>query len=151
MKTPASVRGHPIHPMLIVIPLGLWIFSFVADVLAWLGWNPEGWWLVARYTMGGGIIGALLAAVPGLIDYAVIDDPQTKRIATFHMALNLSAVALYTVNVMLRVRLGDGRAFPAVLSLLTLGVLTASSWLGGELVYRHYVSVSEASEELARR
>ncbi len=137
--------------MLIVIPLGLWIFSFVADVLAWLGWNPEGWWLVARYTMGGGIIGALLAAVPGLIDYAVIDDPQTKRIATFHMALNLSAVALYTVNVMLRVRLGDGRAFPAVLSLLTLGVLTASSWLGGELVYRHYVSVSEASEELARR
>ena len=146
MNTPASVKGHPVHPMLIVMPLGLWIFSFVADVLAWLGWNPDGWQLVARYTMGGGIIGALLAAVPGLIDDRSIQDPKIKRIATFHMALNLFAVVLYLINLLLRYHFGDGRGFPVLLSLLTLGILTAAGWVDGELVYRHRVSVSEPSE-----
>jgi uncharacterized membrane protein len=65
MKTPASIAGHPIHPMLVALPIGLWIFSLVCDLVFAFGGASENWRLVAVYTLAGGIIGALLAAVPG--------------------------------------------------------------------------------------
>src|SRR5688572_22724486 len=68
MRTPASVAGHPIHPMLIVFPVGLLIFSLVCDLISLVVTDDSVWATVALYTMVGGFIGALLAAVPGLID-----------------------------------------------------------------------------------
>src|SRR5687767_5627788 len=67
MRTPASIAGHPIHPMLVAIPIGLWVFSFVCDLFVLSG-RTGAWPTVALYTMVGGIVGALLAAVPGFID-----------------------------------------------------------------------------------
>ena len=68
MRTPASIAGHPIHPMLVPIPIGLWIFSLVCDLIAAGGSTNPAWQTVAFYSMGGGIVGALLAAIFGLID-----------------------------------------------------------------------------------
>ena len=42
MSTPASVKGHPIHPMLVTLPIGLWVFSFVADIVFLAGWGGPG-------------------------------------------------------------------------------------------------------------
>ena len=65
MSTPASVARHPIHPILVGFPIGLWVFSVVADLIFYSGWGGALWKDVAFYTLGGGIVGALLAAVPG--------------------------------------------------------------------------------------
>ena len=68
MSSPASIRRHPIHPMLVVFPIGLWIFSLICDLIYQAGAHNAFWKGVAFYTMLVGVIGALLAAVPGFID-----------------------------------------------------------------------------------
>ena len=55
MPTPASIRKHPIHPMLVGIPIGLWVFAVVADVVHMVRGGPA-WKEVARYCIGGGIV-----------------------------------------------------------------------------------------------
>ena len=68
MRTPASIFQHPIHPMLIVFPIGLWIFSLACDLIRLAGGSSDAWATVAFYSMVGGLVGALCAAVPGFID-----------------------------------------------------------------------------------
>ena len=67
MRTPANVAGHPIHPMLVTLPIGLWVFSFVCDLLFIFGSRAAEWNIVALYTMGGGIVGAIVAATLGAV------------------------------------------------------------------------------------
>ena len=98
MSSPASIARHPIHPMLITIPIGLWVFSLVADVIRVADLGGPVWSDVAFYTMAGGIVGALAAAVPGFVDWVSIKDAQTKRIGMVHMLINLTVVALYAVT-----------------------------------------------------
>ena len=105
MRTPASIGKHPIHPMLVVFPIGLWIFSLVCDLIGLSVAAPAVWHTVAFYSMVGGLIGALAAAVPGLIDllYYKGGAPPVKKIALTHMVINLSVVVLYAVNIWLRI------------------------------------------------
>ena len=91
--------------------------------------------------MVGGLLTALVAAVPGLIDYATIVDRKVRRIATFHMALNLVVVAMYAVNVWMRSRTLPEDATPVWLSAGTLVLLSVAGWLGGELVFVHGMAV----------
>ena len=114
MNTPASIGKHPIHPMLVVFPIGLWIFSFISDLIFLLGKNLL-WHDIAFYTMLGGLIGALLATVPGLIDMFSITDPKVGKIAWNHMLLNLVAFGVFGLNLYLRAVLAAG--------LLALGVM----------------------------
>src|SRR5262245_3333780 len=90
----ARILDHPIHPMLIPFPIGLWVFSLAADVTYRFGGDPV-WLTIAYWTMVGGTVGALAAAVPGLIDFLSLRDPRTVQIATAHLVLNLSIVALF--------------------------------------------------------
>lgn len=143
MRTPASIHKHPIHPMLVVFPVGLWIFSLVCDLIGLTVSDPAVWFTVAFYTMAGGLIGALLAAVPGLIDVMYYEwrQPQVKRIALAHMAINLSVVALYIINVVMRLGTPDNVRIPILLSLIGVCMLAVSGWLGGQLVHVHGVGV----------
>src|SRR5579859_2983558 len=104
MRTPASISRHPIHPMLIVFPIGLWIFSLACDLIRLAGAPGDAWITVALYSMVGGLIGALCAAVPGLMDllYYKGGTPPVKKIALTHMTINLIVVALYAINIWLR-------------------------------------------------
>ena len=147
MQPPASVARHPLHPMLVPIPIGLWIGSLACDLWAYLSANPPAWLpTVAFVTMAGGVIGALVAAVPGLID-ALSLRHAPKRIAMVHMAINLLVVVLYLVNLRLR---WDGNQSLAPLSLSLIGVLGIgiSGWLGGKMVYQHRVGVDETPQPL---
>ncbi|HVF10528.1 MAG TPA: DUF2231 domain-containing protein [Abditibacteriaceae bacterium] len=148
MSSPASIKKHPIHPMLVTVPIGLWLFSLVCDI-AFKIWGGESWAIVARYTMGGGIVGALLAAVPGLIDYKALRDPQVTKIATAHMTINLVAVALYTANLWMRTRNPNDDQLPPVpfaLSIIAVLLLLVSGWLGGEMIYKHGVGVEPQND-----
>src|SRR5436190_24027274 len=101
MASPASIAKHPLHPMLVALPIGLWIFSLVSDVIYLMKWGGQVWTDVALYTMAGGVVGALLAAVPGLIDLLSLKGPA-KKLGIWHMSLNLLIVGLYAVNLWLR-------------------------------------------------
>ncbi|MDB6111344.1 MAG: hypothetical protein JWR69_3094 [Pedosphaera sp.] len=143
METTASIRKHPIHPILVGIPIGLWVFSLICDLVYYFGLGGTEWESVALYTLGGGIVTALLAAIPGVIDLTSITDPKLKRIGIIHMIINLVVVLLYVINFALRQGATAPRLLPLILSLVGVGLLGVSGWLGGELVHVYGVSVAE--------
>lgn len=114
----------------------------------WMG--GEIWKEMAFYTLAGGIAGALLAAVPGLIDYRAITTPKVKRIAMAHMIVNLVVVLLFVVNFGLRMQDPLIAGAPIILSALALLLLGIGGWLGGELVYIYGVAV-EPSDDAPRQ
>lgn len=139
--TPARIGKHPIHPMVVVLPLGLWIAALVFDIVHALGGGPI-WRTLAFWNIAAGIIGALLAAVPGFVDYLDLEG-RARRIATFHMALNLGAVALFALNWYLRTQVAPDSWWPLALSIIGVIGILVSGWLGGELVYAERVGVEE--------
>lgn len=140
MRTPAQIAGHPIHPMLVTIPIGLWIFSLVCDFIARGAAAPETWQAAAMYSMVGGILGALAAAVFGLTDLLSLPSGP-KATAVKHMSLNLVIIVLYLINAWTR---HSGAASPAMslaLSIIAILLLLVSGWLGGKMVYVEGVAV----------
>ena len=149
MRTPASIARHPIHPMLVPLPIGLWIFALVADLIHAGGSTNVAWTTVAFYCIGGGVVGALLAALPGLIDLVSLPEGPRKT-ALLHMTINLLVVALFAINFWLRM---DAPANPGKLvwlSLIAVGLLTISGWLGGKMVYEHGIAVDTPPDTIRR-
>lgn len=149
MPVPASIRRHPIHPMLVSLPIGLWVFAVVADLIHLVGWGGPSWAEVARYCLGGGIVGALLAAVPGLIDLTSISDRQVRKVAITHLIVMLTAVGLFALSFWLRMS-DPLAALPVAVSGLGIVLLGLGGWLGGELVFVHGMGV-EAADTVAPR
>jgi uncharacterized membrane protein len=148
MTTPASIRNHPIHPMLIVFPIALFIFSLVCDIAYHAGSHNPFWKEMAFYCIAGGIAGALLAAIPGFIDYLSLRENRVRKIATTHMTLNLIVVALFLFNLGVRYNASPvNDMFGVILSIVGIGVMAVSGWLGGALVYEHRVGVASSREE----
>ena len=136
---------HPIHPMLVHFPIGFLVLSFLLDLVS-LGF-PEvpGLLRGSFYAMLLGIITALLAAVPGFVDYSDIRrDHPGKATATRHMILNLMVVAIYGINLWIRSSaLSDSKISlpPLLLSIIGIGLLSVSGYLGGRLVYDEGIAV----------
>jgi uncharacterized membrane protein len=156
MATPASIRNHPIHPMLVVFPIALRTAGMVFDVLGMVTGNMT-FRAVAFYNIAAGIIGALAAAIPGFVDYLTLRG-RAARVGTWHAVLNVTALALFAASWVLRTRWGAGVVgidswVPVLLGLLGLAIVFASGWLGGALVYEHGVGVAPATAraELGRR
>jgi uncharacterized membrane protein len=146
MESRAKLLGHPIHPMLIVLPLGLFIGAVVFDAIyLWRG-NPTfaaiGYWNIA-----GGIIGGLLAAVFGLIDWLAIPaGTRAKRIGLLHGGSNVIVVGLFAFVWWTRNPTPDalsGTVFLIEVVALVLG--SVAGWLGGELVDRLGVGVDDGA------
>jgi uncharacterized membrane protein len=147
MASRASIGGHPIHPMLIPFPIGLLVFSLVADLIyLWRG-NPIWENYVAFYTLLGGIIGAAAAAVPGLIDWATLTDPAAVKVANWHARVNIVGLLIFIVSFYLRTSSGAAwivgvPILPIILSGVGVIGLAVAGYLGGELVFRHGVAVN---------
>lgn len=146
METRATVAEHPVHPMLIPFPIALWIFSLASDLIFLFGFGGPLWKDVALYTMIGGIIGGLAAAIPGYVDYRTLTDPVVVRVAQLHMVINVGLVLLFSVNAGLRLLSGPEALLPVFLSVLGVAALGVSGWLGGELVYVQGVAVQPQPE-----
>lgn len=141
MRTPASIAGHPIHPMLVPIAIGCFIFSFAADLICLATGAKEPWNTLAYCTMIGGVIGALAAALPGLVDLLSLPAGPIKKTALTHMGINLVVVAIYIVNVLMRSANMQDLKLPMLMSLVTIVLLVISGWLGGKMVYEYGVGV----------
>ena len=142
MKTPASIAGHPIHPMLVPIAIGCFILSFAADLICLATGNANPWNVVAFYAMCGGILGALAAAIPGFIDLLSLPPGYTKGVAIKHMSINLTVVVIYVYNAWLRSGTPQSLKIPMILSLVTILLLLVSGWLGGKMVFEAGVGVN---------
>ena|SRR6266487_1762938 len=148
MASPASIGGHPVHPMIIPFPIGLWVFSLIADLIyLWRG-SPVWSNYIAFYTMLGGIIGAAVAAVPGFIDWLSLRDPQVVRVANWHARLNIIALLIFAASFYLRTTSGarlvsSSYTIPVALSVVGVILISISGYLGGELVFKHGVAVDQ--------
>jgi len=156
MASPASIGGHPVHPMIIPFPIALWVFSLIADLIyLWRG-NPAWRDFIAFYALLAGIIGAALAAVPGLIDWLSLKDPAVVKIANWHARLNVIALLVFAASLYLRTTSGAGLVsgsytIPVALSVLGVILITISGWLGGEMVFKHGVAVEAQSGDRGAR
>ena len=148
MRTPTTISDHPIHPMLVVFPQGLWYFSLACQVIAMFATDPSTWLTVAYYCAGGGVIGAILAAIPGFIDLFSMNDRRIKNIGITHMVLNLSGLVVWVLiwYLLAPERRADNSGLALLLSIAVSIVLFYSAWLGGHRVLRNRVTVRENYE-----
>ena len=136
----AAIAGHPMHPMVVPIPIGLLTAAVVSD-LAYAVTGDGFWARASRWLLGGGILGGLVAAGIGLVDFTTI---RSARSATGvgHASGNAAILALSAVS--LAIRQGSPRRVPPLamaLSALAGAMLAVTGWLGGELSYREGIGV----------
>jgi len=152
MRSKAAIHGHPVHPILVTIPIGAFVSAALGDVLFSLRGQPQ-WFEFSRLAISVGLLAAPLAAIAGLIDYFGLGfKGSTARTATFHLGFNVIALLLYSISLVFRWRgapFGGGWGWAMTLSTLGLVVLGASGWLGGKLVFEHHVGVIESESTAA--
>jgi uncharacterized membrane protein len=143
MESRVKFLGHPVHPMLIVLPVGLLSIGVVFDVV-YIATKDALFAEVAFWNITVGIIGGLLAALFGFLDWlALPTGTRAKAIGAWHGGGNLLIVALFAVSWLLR---QSGHAYlpnylPFVLALAGALLALGTAWLGAELVYRMRVGV----------
>lgn len=145
MQGKATIANHPIHPMLVGFPIGFFGAVLVSDVISIWG-NPAFWPHMSVWLIAFGVIGALAAALFGFIDYFTAPmSHAAKRTATTHMILNLIVVACYAAAFF--VRYGNPiSTLGYVLTYAGLGLLVASGWYGGHLVYVGLVGTKNSAD-----
>jgi uncharacterized membrane protein len=146
MESRAKLLGHPIHPMLIVFPLGLLGMAVIFDIIRLL-FGATGLARTSYHMIGAGVLTGLLAAVFGLIDWiAITPGTRAKAIGLWHGLGNVVVVLLFAGSWW--ARRGDPTAPSAtafVLGLIGLGLALVTGWLGGELVDRLGVGVDDGA------
>lgn len=147
MESRVKVLGHPIHPMLVVVPLGSFIAAVIVDVIGVVSGNPS-LSLVGFWNIAVGVVGALVAAAFGLADWWNIPGKtRAKRIGLMHGALNVVVTATFAVVWLVRYGAPDVTPSPTLLA-VEIGALVAGAvagWLGGELVDRLGVGVDDGA------
>jgi uncharacterized membrane protein len=149
----AGPYGHPLHPVLVALPIGAWAASLAFDVASRVVDDPAFLVQGSRWLIAFGVVAALGAAMVGFLDlFAIPPGTRAHRVALLHMTLNLGVVASYAVNFLLRPEpdtaagagpaAGVGIGFIAA-SAVTFAVLGVSGFLGGELAYRYGVRVAD--------
>lgn len=156
------VKGHPIHPMLVAFPIGLYVTSLIFDCVNIAGGN-FGWYAAAYYNLVFGILFTIPAALTGIADWLEIRDPEAKQLGIYHMSANISATVLFFISWLIRTAYAPGptvmsgplhggaHAISFVVQFLGVSFLAVGGWLGGELVYRRRVGVGiEVDESVPR-
>jgi uncharacterized membrane protein len=148
----AGPYGHPLHPLLVTVPIGAWTASLVFDIASHVTASPGflahgSLWLIVV-----GVIGALAAAFAGFLDlFGIPAGTRAFRTALVHMTLNLVVVAGYAAGFAWRYgsyhRPGPVAAGPLALSVVCLALLGVSGFLGGKLAFRYGVRVADETTQ----
>ena len=146
MESKAKLLGHPIHPMLIVFPLGLLATAVAFDVVG-LSKGDSSWFGISFWMIAAGIIGGLVAAVFGLIDWwAIPPATRAKAIGLWHGVGNVAVVVLFGASWLIRrPEPTNPRATALALSFIAIVLALVTGWLGGELVDRLGVGVDHGA------
>jgi uncharacterized membrane protein len=146
----ARIARHPLHPMLVPFPIALFAVAFLCDIARIITGTSNPYWTLAYYSIGGGLVGALLAALPGFVDYLSLSRPEVRRLGLWHMTTNSAVVLLFLFNFYLRrpsgpAATGGSKTLLLVLSSVGVALLGISGWLGGEMVYVHHAGVDDGT------
>lgn len=142
LQPTARIARHPIHPMLVPIPIACFIGAFLTDIAYWrsaeIMWADFSAWLLVV-----GLIVGVLAGIAGMIDFAGNRRIRAQRPAWPHMIGNLLVLVLALFNTFIHSRDAWTSVVPTglVLSLITVLILPFTGWLGWSMVYRHGVGV----------
>lgn len=141
MRSKASFKSHPLHPILVSFPIAFFIGTFICDIIIAFS-SSDSLHHTSFILNAAGIGGALLAAIPGIIDFIYTVPPESsgKKRAAKHGILNVVVLIIFSVALSLK----SNEASPiAILVTETIGVvlLSISGWLGGTLVYRNQIGV----------
>src|SRR4051794_21720698 len=138
----ANIMGHPMHPILITLPIGLFVGVLLFDLTFWQT-RTEMWATGALWLLGAGLIAAALAAVAGLIDF--LGDRRIRGLsdAWQHAIGNVIMVLIQLFSFYERYRYGTSAVVPLGLSLsfVAVFIMLFTGWKGGEMVFRHRVAV----------
>lgn len=146
MESRVKIFGHAVHPILIVFPLGLFATAVVFDAIGWVTGN--GAWLEASFRIiAVGVIGGMIAALFGLIDFQAIPwNTRAKRIGIWHGLSNVGVIILFGASWLTRWPFpSNPGALPVMLSLAGALLMLTAGWLGGELVERLGVGVDDGA------
>lgn len=147
MESKVKLLGHPIHPMLVVVPLGLFITAVVFD-LFYFGLDSTALATASYWNIAGGIVGGLLAAVFGFADWLGIPaGTRAKRIGLIHGGTNVLVVATFALVWWLRSAIPGNAPTTNIMlfEVLALVMGAIAAWLGGELVDRLGVGVDDGA------
>ncbi len=143
----AAIAGHPIHPMLIPLPIAFLSAALATD-LAYSRTRDRFWARASRALTGAGVASGLLAAPFGVIDFAAREEVREHPEAWIHGVGNAAALGLAALSFRVRSKDPERSVVPTGLALSTAiaGLLTVTGWLGGELSYRHRIGMVAASD-----
>ena len=144
-RSTAAIAGHPLHPAVVPIPIGLLSAAAVSDVAYLI--TGEGFFArMSRWLIGGGIVGGLMAASLGLIDFSTIRAARGPM-GIAHAGGNAAILGMSAVSLVLRQQ-SASRVPPAALGLsaAAAAMLTVTGWLGGELAFRKGIGVVPPAE-----
>jgi uncharacterized membrane protein len=147
MKSTAHVYGHPIHPMLIPYPFALLSTAAFVDMAAAIT-SRDSWFQTARHMTVAGLASAVVAALPGIVDYFGTVPPRStaRRSATQHALCNLSALACFVAAESRRREDGSLPSGGLTLAMAGTGLLAMAGWLGGQLIYHEHIAVADDVE-----
>lgn len=156
MYSKTSLAGHPLHPMLVAFPTALYVLTFVGFLVYSFFSSDSFWYKLGFFSNVAAVISALVAAIPGFIDWAVgvPNKTQAKRDGLIHMVLNLLTLAFFSVNLLLISGTWESPMFSLGVPLVLTGVgcliLMGAGFYGWVMVGTHKVGVSmtEAQEEI---
>ena len=141
-RSTARIAVHPIHTLLVPIPITCFAGTLVTDIAYAETANMQ-WANMSAWLLTVGLIVALLAVIAGFIDF--LDDRRIRdlRAVWIHAIGNAIALILAIFNVFVHSRDAYTSVVPTglILSILTVLILLVTAWMGGELVYRHRVGV----------
>jgi uncharacterized membrane protein len=148
----AGPYGHPVHPILVTVPIGAWVASLVFDIGS-LVVNSDAAALAtgSRWLIAIGVLGAAAAALIGFLDlFAIPTRTQAFRTALVHMSLNLTITAAYLINFLLRLtQQGPVPAGLIIMSALSIAALGVSGYLGGKLAFQYGIRVVDEGVQAA--
>ena len=150
MYSKIKIFGHPIHPMLVAFPVAFYTGALAAFI-AYNSNNDPFWFKVGYVANAAGVIMAVVAALPGFIDWIYIpSDSKAKRTGVFHMICNVLALLLYAINIWLLKEKWNDTTPDLGSALILTGagfvVTLIAGFLGWTLVQKHHVGVDISPE-----
>jgi uncharacterized membrane protein/nitrite reductase/ring-hydroxylating ferredoxin subunit len=142
MRSKAHIKGHPLHPILVSFPISLLTGALLLDVLTMVTYNVS-FMQAGYYSEAAGLISALAAAVPGILDYIYTVPPESSahKRATNHALYNSTAVMIFTAAFFMRHDNGDNLKVIIVMEGIGVALLVIAGWLGGTLVTRNQIGI----------
>lgn len=145
----AAILGHPVHPMIVPIPIGALSLALATDLLAQRSTDSR-WPKASRFLLAAYALGAVAAAPSGTVDFLTIRRARELPEAWLHAGGNLAVLGLTAAN--LALRRGDDRRVSRLglgMTAAGAGLMAVTGWLGGELTFRHRIGVAPQEAKLS--